>query len=146
MTTENIETTAELYNKYMEEYNKLLKDLKNCEFQLMNDFFKFKTTERDEIKIALFNTKRKPLVCVKHEDDALKLDLQSTLYDTKKDMEQIKDIDQGEIKVIDPIKLIHGGFTSVSIKKTAREYRNLIIQIIHIVNLKKQIEQNLKLD
>lgn len=147
MAIDDIITTAELYNSYMEEVNMLLKEIKNCELQLMKDLFKFKTTERDEIKIALFETKRKALLCVKYEDDELKLDIQSTLPNDKMndDSKNTVEVDENEIEVVDPIKLVHGGFTSLSIKNTQREYMNLILHIIKIVNLKKQIEQRLSL-
>lgn len=147
MAIDDIITTAELYNSYMEEVSMLLKEIKNCELQLMKDLFKFKTTERDEIKIALFETKRKALLCVKYEDDELKLDIQSTLPNDKMndDSKNTVEVDENEIEVVDPIKLVHGGFTSLSIKNTQREYMNLILHIIKIVNLKKQIEQRLSL-
>lgn len=147
MAIDDIITTAELYNSYMEEVNMLLKEIKNCELQLMKDLFKFKTTERDEIKIALFETKRKALLCVKYEDDELKLDIQSTLPNDimHDDSKNTVEVDENEIEVVDPIKLVHGGFTSLSIKNTQREYMNLILHIIKIVNLKKQIEQRLSL-
>lgn len=137
--------TADLYNSYMEELDSLLRELRDCELQLMKDMFRFKRTERDEIKIALFEIKRKALICVKFEEDEFNLDMQSTLCEKESSDEKtgVTEIDEDKIEVIDPIKLVHGGFTSLRVKDTQRDYMNLVIHIIKVVNLKRQIEQEL---
>lgn len=157
---------ANAYHEYNCAYDKLYESLRKSQNLLNKGFLSLKLTERDEIKYSLIDTKRKSLTNVRiNEDDVdnkgeFVIDIQSTLNDVKEketenddnlhkrigkngvnDDNKINEIKES-IEVIDPIKLIHGGFTSLSIKQSQKESKDVIIKIIDVIN-KRQNLQNL---
>lgn len=155
---------SEAYNDYFQAYNELCKHLTKSHMSLLKGILSIKLTERDEIKFELFENKRLSLykINIDQKNDLLDLDIESIIPTTKnkvnskdnrddnnnnnnilinrnkikdeKTSEIIEEIDT--IKVIDPIKLIHGGFIPLSLRNSQKDSNLAIFSIINVINKK----------
>lgn len=175
--TQSLENISILYNEYNEAYNNLLKKIKNSELSILKLMLTFKLTERDEIKLTLFENKRLSMNRViidndtKDQDEFI-LDINScsktktfTDKDESKDNVDLDDKSSNinkdglhnrhnkskltksiievegkdELQIINPIKMIHGGFVSPSFKNSQQDVNLVLVEIINVVNKKRKI-------
>lgn len=59
--------------------------------------------------------------------------------------DNVNDSNSAQLNVINPIQLIHGGFTSLSIRQSQNDMNITIVQIINVINKKRKIEKLLLL-
>lgn len=158
------------YNDYLESYNELCRCIRNSEMSLMKSLLSFKLTERDEIRFALADTRRLALTCVTFTEnkEEFKLDVKSTLTNEKKkeneegtlrnrkngreesvvveQKQKEAEKEKGETipKVLDPVKLIHGGFTTFAVRESQRDASVTLNQIVNVINKKRRVLQLVK--
>lgn len=158
-----MEEISAAYNDYLEAYDTLCSGMQKSSMSVMKGMLSLKLTERDEILMSMLENKRLALTCVKTEIDGglLSLNLKSTLKSTEKkkhvtiegdssvhnrkrkeEKEPVissKGNENEDIKVIDPIRLIHGGFAPLSIRASQKDASNNIIQIINVINKRRKV-------
>lgn len=152
------EDLANAYNDYINSLNDLFNNLNDSSLSLNKSLFSFKLTERDEIKISLANTERLALANIRIEQPNEKFNIVINNTFNKEDEKKSKipkkrnKLENGKINddikstidnddeensspvIVDPIKLIHGGFTTPQVKSSQQKLMknlNLITNVLH---------------
>lgn len=159
----------ELLNSYFDQYDELCKLIKSSIWKLSIEKLNKKNwVAKDEMLFGLYDESkiRKPVRTVSVKNDNFELITQdfvdlktgniSNEEKNEKDVEihitkaknRKKDEKSTEIckdfenlEIIDPIKLIHGGFVSTNLKQNKIGFENCISIIIELSNKKKKIDK-----
>lgn len=162
-----MEEVAFAYDAYMSAYEELIKSQRKSEAVVMKGLLSLRLTERDEARFTLSETPRLAISCVRIDVDengvsTLRQDIKSTLVAEKtlettsqeRNGDKLRNRKDGKLskgvveatqeeanvpKVVDPAKLVHGGFNSLSMKVAQAESRVTVTKIINVINLRNKV-------
>jgi hypothetical protein len=156
------DATADTYDAYFQSIDSTCHKFSDLQLSMTKSLLSFTPTQRDEIRVALQNRLRLPVLCVRViEDGGFELDVRSTIT-VKKDKKEVEnsrkrktattatatpaiaDVDDDDsLVVLDPVKLIHGGFVPTSVKHAQREASNFVRGLMDVLNSRENVLKEL---
>mgnify|MGYP003361784855 CR=1 FL=1 len=158
------DTTADTYDAYFQSIDSTCHQFSDLQLTMTKPLLSFTPTQRDEIRLALQNRLRLPVLCVRViEDGEFELDVRSTIP-VKKDKKEVENSrkrkttttdttttttaiaavdDDDSLVVLDPVKLIHGGFVPTSVKHAQREASSFVRGLMDVLNSRERVLKEL---
>lgn len=156
------DTTADTYDAYFQSIDSTCHQFSDLQLSMTKSLLSFTPTQRDEIRVALQNRLRLPVLCVRViEDGGFELDVRSTIT-VKKDKKEVENSrkrktattatatpaiaavdDDDSLVVLDPVKLIHGGFVPTSVKHAQREASSFVRGLMDVLNSRESVLKEL---
>ena len=156
------DTTADTYDAYFQSIDSTCHQFSDLQLSMTKSLLSFTPTQRDEIRVALQNRLRLPVLCVRViEDGGFELDVRSTIT-VKKDKKEVENSrkrktattatatpaiaavdDDDSLMVLDPVKLIHGGFVPTSVKHAQREASSFVRGLMDVLNSRESVLKEL---
>lgn len=153
LSIEDEDLIAELLNEYNGILAEITQSFKNAHYEFTKASMLMKSTEREAMKVSIYDLERKAYATI---DDKFEL-VEHTIVSERKSEKQKEDEDVIEktansneketetdsVKVIPPLKLINGGFTSLGLKQTHLIYKSILPKLLQLINKRNEIYSKL---